>query len=506
MASCARKGQVERVIAEQDIDSAALGDRVRGAIFWRSGSQILAQAISWGSTLFVIRILDPSDYGLFAMTQVVLVFLTFLSGYGFASSLIQSETLEPVRTRQAFGMLLLLNAALALAQLAIAPLVADYYGHPLIAVLLRWQALIYVAVPFMVLPDVLLIRRLEFKRQAIVTVITTALGAGCAIGLALSGARVWALVAAPIVIFWARAIGLVWATRFALLPSFDFRGAGGMFSFGSALLAGQVLWVFQSQADVLIAGRVLDPYTLGLYVEALFLTHIFTSRFVPALNEVAFPAYARMQKDGAKLASSFLTAMRLIMALALPLYLGLAVTSAEAVETLFGRKWVAMAPFVSILSLAMPILTAQILFAPALNAIGKPRITVRNAAFGALIMPAAFLIGVQYGAVGLASAWLVAVPLLAAFTFAQARRHLQLDLASLGRQILPSLSAAFGMAAAVWLLKGALPPMPVPARLGALVVAGLVIYAGLLALIAPRLCEEVWRLLVRRKAAVQAPL
>ena len=56
----------------------AFGDRVRSAVIWRSGSQILAQVITWAATLAVIRLLDPADYGLFAMTQVILAFLAFL--------------------------------------------------------------------------------------------------------------------------------------------------------------------------------------------------------------------------------------------------------------------------------------------------------------------------------------------------------------------------------------------------------------------------------------------
>src|SRR5690606_149052 len=51
-------------------NAAAFGDRVRSAVIWRSGSQILAQLVTWSVTLVVIRLLDPADYGLFAMTQV----------------------------------------------------------------------------------------------------------------------------------------------------------------------------------------------------------------------------------------------------------------------------------------------------------------------------------------------------------------------------------------------------------------------------------------------------
>src|SRR3546814_12003825 len=69
----------------------SLVDQVRHAVIWRSGSQILAQLVMWSSTFLVIRILSPADYGLFAMTQVVLVLLAMLDGYGLATGLNQQR-------------------------------------------------------------------------------------------------------------------------------------------------------------------------------------------------------------------------------------------------------------------------------------------------------------------------------------------------------------------------------------------------------------------------------
>ena len=105
-------------LQDADANDAGFGARIRSAIFWRSGSQILSQIMSWVVTLAVIRLLDPADYGLFAMTQVILNFATFLNGYGLVSALVQSDRVEPHRLRQAFGIMLLLNGGLALAQLA----------------------------------------------------------------------------------------------------------------------------------------------------------------------------------------------------------------------------------------------------------------------------------------------------------------------------------------------------------------------------------------------------
>jgi O-antigen/teichoic acid export membrane protein len=113
--------------------SDSLENQVRRAVFWRTGSQILAQMVQWAATFLVIRILDPRDYGLYAMTGVVLVFLNMLNGYGLASGLIQRDDVTPRQTRQLFGMLIALNGVLAAAQLLIAPLAAAYYHQPEVA-------------------------------------------------------------------------------------------------------------------------------------------------------------------------------------------------------------------------------------------------------------------------------------------------------------------------------------------------------------------------------------
>ena len=68
-------------------------------MIWRSGSQIVGQLITWASTFLVIRLLEPSDYGLVAMTQVVLVFLSLINGWGFASALVRDETIDRQRDR-----------------------------------------------------------------------------------------------------------------------------------------------------------------------------------------------------------------------------------------------------------------------------------------------------------------------------------------------------------------------------------------------------------------------
>lgn len=492
-------------LQDADAEDAGFGSRIRSAIFWRSGSQIVSQMVSWVVTLAVIRLLDPADYGLFAMTQVILNFATFLNGYGLVSALVQSATVETHRLRQAFTIMLLLNGGLALTQLLIAPLAADYYDQPMVADLLRVQALLYLSTPFISVPEAIMGRALDFKRPAIVNLIAAITSAATALVGALSGWGVWTLVFAPIAGFWIKAAGYVIATGFRPIPTFDFRGTGAMVAYGASLLGGQLFWIVQSQADIFIGGRMLKPHILGLYAEALFLTQIFVSKFVPPLNDVAFPAYARMQKDLSRVAWSFCKAVKLLLLLTCPIYLGMAVTAEPLVETLFGRKWLDMAPFVSILALAMPFMTLQVMFAPVSNALGRPGTTARIAAAGAVLMPLAFLIGIhQGGAIGLAWAWLAAFPVLTAITAIMAGRPMGLRIADVVRAAAPGLGCAIVMAAIVMAVDSMLPPLPAPARLGILVPVGGLAFLGAVSLLAGETLKELVALVVRRTPPVQA--
>ena len=477
--------------------SGSLRDEVKTAVIWRSGSQIAAQLVAWCSTLAVIRILEPADYGVFAMTQVVLAFLSFLNGYGFASALIQDREFSERKVRQAFGMMLLVNAGIALIQLALAPLAAEYYRQPVVADLLRVQALIFLATPFIALPEALLIRELDFKRPAMVTLAATCVSASVALGCALGGMGVWTLVYAPLAFFWVRAAGLVIAARFFVLPSFRFAGAGKMFNFGLLLLGGYFFWTILTQADVFIAARFLSTHELGLYAEALFLTTIIAGKFVPPLNEVAFPAYARIQDDPPALSAAFLKAVRLIMLVTCPLYFGLAVVAADAVDLVLGAKWNAMAPLVAILALGMPLFTLYSLFGPAVTALGRTGITMRSAMIGALAMPAAFLFGIQWGTLGLAWAWVLAFPLVPLAAYLQSRGLLGLTaakmLGALGPGVGASALMALGVGAAGWALDGLVSWQ----RLLLLVALGGGLYVAILHVMSRQTLHEVVALIAR---------
>lgn len=484
--------------SEAPAESGQLRSQVRSAVIWRSGTQIFSQLVAWVSTFLVMRLLPLSDYGLFAMTSTMLVLLSLFNGSGFSSAAIQDRDFDRHKLRQLFGLLIAINGALALTQILLAPLVARYFAEPRVADLLRVQALIYLTNPFLGLGYAVLAREMDFRRQAQVNMGSALLGAVVALIGAFSGWGVWTLVAAPLATFFSRAAGMVVAARAWILPSFDFRGARALADYGGIMMSGQIFWFLQTQADIVIAGRLLGKDDLGLYTISLFLAHIFVTKVVPPLNEVAFTAYARIQHDLREVSAGFLKSVRTIMLLAVPFCLGMAATAEPLVRTMLGEDKAGAAPLVALLALAMPFMTLHVLFAPATNACGRPGIATRTSIFGALLMPPAYFVGVQYGVVGLAAAWALTYPVLTAVSAAWSLPVIGVRPRELLGAVRAPAIAGLAMAACVVLVDRALPAMPQPARLAALVAAGGAVYGGWLLCFARERVGEVLQLVLKR--------
>ena len=430
-------------------DDSSFTARVRSAVAWRWGAQVGAQIITWTSTFLVVRLLDPSDYGLFAMSQVVVTALAFLNGQSFATSIVQTNRLDERRVAQVFGMLLMANALLATIQFAFAPAAAAYFEEPVVADLLRVQAAIFLTIPFIALPSEWLARKLEFRKQGQVNMVSALIGAATALLLAWLGWGVWALIYAGLSIFVARAVGLMVAASMWIRPVFNPRGAWDLVTYGGTLTLCQLFWIIQSQSDVVIAGRLLDTHGLGLYTQALFLALIVTGRFIPPINEVALAAYSELHRADKPLGPYFLKTARLVMLVSAPVYIGLSLTADEAIRVLMGEKWVELIPILAGLALVMPAFALHLICSPVTNAMGRPKVYLFTSVAGAVIFPALFLWGAHEGAMGLVHAWWLAAPLLCAVTLTVTLPRIQVSPLALVEALTPIALACVAMAVVV---------------------------------------------------------
>jgi teichuronic acid exporter len=103
---------------------------------------------------------------------------------------------------------------------------------------------------------------------------------------------------------------------------------------------------------------------------------------------------------------------RITSVISFPLFIGLALTAPEAVALVLGPQWQDAAPILRILALIMPLRMVPMPLSPVLWSIARPGLSATNMLIAAIVVPSACVVGAQWGAVGMATAWLAAYPLV----------------------------------------------------------------------------------------------
>ena len=78
---------------------------------WGTAAKLLTQTTSWCVTLVVIRLLVPADYGLMAMSAVVMSICAGIAELGLGASLVQARNPSHIDVARVGGMLILMNGA-----------------------------------------------------------------------------------------------------------------------------------------------------------------------------------------------------------------------------------------------------------------------------------------------------------------------------------------------------------------------------------------------------------
>ncbi|SCY15913.1 Membrane protein involved in the export of O-antigen and teichoic acid [Nitrosospira sp. Nl5] len=416
---------------------------------WNASARLASQMITWAITLIVIRLLTPEDYGLLAMSTVFVLFFSAFSEFGLGAAVIQKSEVDESLLRRVFGTTLVIHFSLAALLMLAAPLIASFYDEPRVTAIIRVLSLQFILTAFVVMPDTQLQRRMEFRRRSLLDLSATIISSLATLTMALAGWGVWALVLGTLISQVWKAIGLNWLAPFLHWPEFSLQGTRSLLRFGGQVTASQVLWLFFSQVDTIICGKWLGKEALGFYSVAMHIASLPTQRVLGIINQVAFPTFSRMQDNVRKVGENVLLGIRILSFFAFPLMWGISSTAQEIVEVILGAKWTPSAIPLQVLGLIMPLRMIANFVPAAVQGMGRSDILLRNAIWASVILPLAFLIGVNWGLLGISLAWLVASPLMFLQSMWRVLPALGLRMSQLFKAMMPAAGAGFIMYAAV---------------------------------------------------------
>jgi len=473
-----------------------LKSKVISGLKWSVGGKASVQFFSWASTLLVMRLLHPDDYGLIAMATVFLAFCLLLNEMGLAGALVQTKDYTVKIQRQVFGVVLLLNGFLFVLMLAGTGMIADYFDEPRLTELVPVLSVQFLIIAFSVIPSATLTREMNFRAISITEIVSAVMSSIVTLSLAWFDYGVWALVYGSLTGILVRTIGLNIASPFFKLPSRDYTGFGKTVKFGGWISLNRVLWYIYSQADVFIAGRILGKTSLGYYSVAMHIASLPMQKVGSILHGVGLPAYSKLQDDIELAGSYVLKASRIISFIAFPMFLGISCVAPELVTIALGERWLLAILPMQLLSIVVPLRTLSISLAPAVTGLGRPDVNVRTLAVACVIMPASFYVGAQWGLKGLSIAWVLGYSLWFVFMLSRVLPVVGLSFGQFFRAIQGPAIVSAAMYGLVYLARQAVSVWQLPeiAILVTLIIVGAIAYAGGMILFCRDTCKEMWSL------------
>ncbi len=444
---------------------------LRGGVFWSLLSFVGSKALTFLATLILARLLAPSEFGVLAAVLAFITLLEVISDLGMKATVIyESERGITDRVQTAFTLNLIFTVLLTVIAVALAPIIAKFFGAESQTILFRVAALDLLLTGLGNIHDALLLRDMEFRLRIIPQLSGNLVRGVSTIGLALAGLGASALVIGFII---GTAVWMVtlWVVK-PFWPKLTIQRSAirSIATYGGWASALMVLSAFAQRSDIAVIGSALGASALGFYTIAQRLPELIVGNVTWNLSIVAFPALAqrRDRKDGS-LTDTTLNLIRYSALFGMPMGAGLAVLATPLVVVLFSDKWAEAGAIMVPLAIMYGLVCIVFPLGDTFKALGRQPIMVAVNAVTLPIGIGVMVLAAPAGIVTVAWARLGVTAAQAAVWFVLISRTLDLRLRTVVSMLRPACSAAAGVALGGVAVRVALPE----ATIGPLLLAAL---------------------------------
>ncbi len=485
---------------------ASLRRKALAGVAWTGLAKFSVQGLQFLLTVILARLLVPDDFGVIGMASIVTTAISMVNERGLTAALVQRQQLDERHLSSSFWASLVFGSVLFVGVFLAAPLVAGFFHKPVVRPVLVVMAFGFIIGAFGLVQKALLTRHLDFRKLAILEIVSVTSSGVVSVVLALLGFGVWSLVWGSVLtqlvqttLLW---IFVPWRPHVL----FDWREFKGLLTFGANVLGTNVAVYVNTNVDYVVVGRTLGSEPLGYYTIAFNMVTLPVYRLAGIVSKVAFPTFSRVQHDLARFRQGYLEAIHYISMAIFPLLTGLMIFAPEFVQVVLGPKWLPATVPIQVLSIMALLKSVGTTKGAVLLARGRADIELKwNLAYlGPFV--AALIVGTHWGLVGVAVAYVVVYTLAFPIIQGITNRSIALSWRDFFRALATPFAASLGLAVVSLLWKFWIGPVlaagPVPLLIGGTLL-GSAAYFGLLFKLEKGLLQQVRHLVSQKETPTE---
>ncbi len=330
---------------------ASMKKRMLGGAKWTSLSAFLITIIQIAQFAFLGNVMSLKEFGLVGMITTVTIFTQILLDLGIGAAIIQKEQTTERQLSTLYWINLLTGVVLFCLLILVSPMIAAFYNRPELEGLLKLLSIMFLIAPIGQQYQYMMQKDLAFKTLSVIEAVATMISLIVLLVLAFFINPIVAYVISQVLLQSGK--GLMYAAaywkKWRPAPVFALREVKEFFSFGAFQLASRLVNRAGSNIDMILIGRFLGAEALGIYSLAYQIVTIPVLKINPIVTRVAFPVFAKSQRDHSMLREGFLSMTNMLALISFPLLIGLVAVSDSFIEVVFGEKWLVAVPVLNIL-------------------------------------------------------------------------------------------------------------------------------------------------------------
>ena len=290
---------------------ASLTAQTTSGLSWSYLSTASLVVANLAYTATISRLLAPSDFGLLAMANLVVLFAQYFARMGLASALIQKPDLSDEEIRASSTAGIAIGLICMTVTWFLAPAVSSLFQAPALTPMLRGLSLSFVFMGWSQTGNGLLRRQLRFRALSAGRGGDLRLLLPCGRGrFSTAGWGLWSLVAASVTATALQTILQYALVRHPVRPVLRREPYRAVCGYGVRLSGAYLVDYIGSNLDTFTVTRIAATAVVGQYSRAYYLVFQPVGNYLgQALSTVLFSPLSRIQQDLARLRRAFLSVL-----------------------------------------------------------------------------------------------------------------------------------------------------------------------------------------------------
>lgn len=358
------------------------------------------------------RLLDPSDFGIMAIINVVIGFTRLFADLGVSTALLHKQNVRDNDYASLFWLNIFVSLLLLVILIGSVSLISNVYSEGQLTELIPLTGLNLL---FVALGGVFRTReqkKLNFKFITLVDLAVAVVGIVVAVVMAMNGYGVYSLIFSTLISTLIGAFAFILKSRKLIRFRFRMSEMKPYLSIGGYSAVSQVINYFNKEMDVILIGSFYGKEILGGYSLAKQFVDRPASFFRPVILKVMSPILSSIQNETSDLKAEYSSLLRLTSTIALLVLVGVELFSELLITVFLGESYLWTTDLFRILGVYYFFITLRIPIGALVVATGRTKLELLWFGFTLLITPVFIYLGSLMGIEGVAFGLLLSMMLL----------------------------------------------------------------------------------------------